>query len=159
MVEALHPGSFSSRFEEGESIMNNDKENINRRRTARITAVASGLLFSACSIVYLSVFQPQPNSSIAIGAVRTSLTLPNFLSQFGISFRFTHSFHKIVVAAPRYTEERTHYGYWVLVTVTVNYCILCFRPHILSVDSRKSRNSLFSIRSRATSFCMSCRGG
>ena len=37
--------------------MNNDKENINRRRTARITAVASGLLFSACSIVYLSVFQ------------------------------------------------------------------------------------------------------
>lgn len=57
MVEALHPGSFSSRFEEGESIMNNDKENINRRRTARITAVASGLLFSACSIVYLSVFQ------------------------------------------------------------------------------------------------------
>ena len=37
--------------------MNNDKENINRRRTARITAVASGLLFSACSIVYLSIFQ------------------------------------------------------------------------------------------------------
>ena len=37
--------------------MNNEKENINRRRTARITAVASGLLFSACSVVYLSVFQ------------------------------------------------------------------------------------------------------
>ena len=37
--------------------MSNEKENINRRRTARITAVASGLLFSACSVVYLSVFQ------------------------------------------------------------------------------------------------------
>ena len=57
MVEALHPGSFGSCLEEGQSIMNYEKENINRRRTARITAVASGLLFSACSVVYLSVFQ------------------------------------------------------------------------------------------------------
>ena len=57
MVEALHPGSFGSCLEEGKSIMNYEKENINRRRTARITAVASGLLFSACSVVYLSVFQ------------------------------------------------------------------------------------------------------
>ena len=37
--------------------MNNEKENINRRRTARIISVASGLLFSAFSITYLSVFQ------------------------------------------------------------------------------------------------------
>ena len=37
--------------------MNNEKENKNRRRTARIIAVASGLLFSAFSFPYLSVFQ------------------------------------------------------------------------------------------------------
>ena len=37
--------------------MNNEKENKNRRRTARIIAVASGLLFSAFSFTYLSVFQ------------------------------------------------------------------------------------------------------
>ena len=37
--------------------MNNEKENINHRRTARIIAVACGSLFSACSVVYLSVFQ------------------------------------------------------------------------------------------------------
>lgn len=37
--------------------MNNEENNINKRRTARITAVASGLLFSLFSIVYLSVFQ------------------------------------------------------------------------------------------------------
>ena len=37
--------------------MNNDKITINRRRTARIIAVASGLLFSVFSITYLSVFQ------------------------------------------------------------------------------------------------------
>ena len=39
--------------------MSNEKENINRRRTARIIAVASGLLFSTFSIVYLSVFQKE----------------------------------------------------------------------------------------------------
>ena len=37
--------------------MNSEKTTINRRRTARIIAVASGLLFSAFSITYLSVFQ------------------------------------------------------------------------------------------------------
>lgn len=37
--------------------MNNEKTTINKRRTARIIAVASGLLFSAFSITYLSVFQ------------------------------------------------------------------------------------------------------
>lgn len=37
--------------------MSKDNSNINRRRTARIIAVASGLLFSTFSLVYLSVFQ------------------------------------------------------------------------------------------------------
>ena len=37
--------------------MNNEKSNIHKRRTARIIAVASGLLFSVFSVVYLSVFQ------------------------------------------------------------------------------------------------------
>lgn len=39
--------------------MNKEKENILRRRTARIIAVASGLLFSVFSVVYLSVFQKE----------------------------------------------------------------------------------------------------
>ena len=39
--------------------MNNEKTNIHRRRTARIIAVASGLLFSVFSVVYLSVFQKE----------------------------------------------------------------------------------------------------
>ena len=37
--------------------MNNEKTNINKRRTARIVTVASGLLFVTFSIVYLAVFQ------------------------------------------------------------------------------------------------------
>ena len=37
--------------------MNNEKITIHKRRTARIIAVASGLLFSAFSFTYLSVFQ------------------------------------------------------------------------------------------------------
>ena len=39
--------------------MNSGNTNITRRRTARIIAVASGLLFSAFSVVYLSVFQKE----------------------------------------------------------------------------------------------------
>ena len=39
--------------------MNNEKSNIHKRRTARIIAVASGLLFSVFSVVYLSVFQKE----------------------------------------------------------------------------------------------------
>ena len=37
--------------------MNNEKTNINKRRTARIVTVASGLLFVTFSIVYLAIFQ------------------------------------------------------------------------------------------------------
>ena len=37
--------------------MSNEKENINHRRTARIIAVASGLLFSIFSFTYLAIFQ------------------------------------------------------------------------------------------------------
>ena len=37
--------------------MNNEKTNIHRRRTARIIAVASGLLFSVFSFTYLAIFQ------------------------------------------------------------------------------------------------------
>ena len=59
MVEALHPGSLGCSLEESESIMNNEKENINHRRTARIIAVASGLLFSVFGVVYLAVFQKE----------------------------------------------------------------------------------------------------
>lgn len=39
--------------------MNSGNTNLTRRRTARIIAVASGLLFSAFSVVYLSVFQKE----------------------------------------------------------------------------------------------------
>ena len=39
--------------------MNNEKENINHRRTARIIAVASGLLFSVFGVVYLAIFQKE----------------------------------------------------------------------------------------------------
>ena len=59
MVEALHPGSLGCSLEESESIMNNEKENINHRRTARIIAVASGLLFSVFGVVYLAIFQKE----------------------------------------------------------------------------------------------------
>ena len=39
--------------------MNNEKTNINKRRTARIIAVASGLLFSVFGVVYLAIFQKE----------------------------------------------------------------------------------------------------
>ena len=48
--------------------MNNEKENINHRRTARIIAVASGLLFSVFGVVYLAIFQKEVmvNSNLLI---------------------------------------------------------------------------------------------
>ena len=39
--------------------MSNEKENINRRRTARILTVACGLLFSIFSFTYLAIFQKE----------------------------------------------------------------------------------------------------
>ena len=41
----------------------------------------------------------------------------------------------------------------------IDDCILYLLPHILSTHCRKSRNNLFSIRNRSTSFCISCFGG
>ena len=58
MAEALHPGTFGSGIEKSEKLkMNNDNRNISHRRTARIITVASGLLFTAFSFVYLAFFQ------------------------------------------------------------------------------------------------------
>ena len=67
--------------------------------------------------------------------------------------------HKVVVATTGYFKELTHNRYRILVPVTIYYCILYLWPHILSADCRKSRNNLFSIRSRSSSFCTSCLGG
>lgn len=58
MAEALHSGTFGSGIEKSEKLkMNNDNRNISHRRTARIITVASGLLFTAFSFVYLAFFQ------------------------------------------------------------------------------------------------------
>ena len=74
-------------------------------------------------------------------------------------FRLTQPLHKVVVTATGYSKELAHDRYRILVPVTINYCIFYLWPHILSVDCRKSRNNLFSIRSRSNSFCASCLGG
>ena len=73
--------------------------------------------------------------------------------------RLSDSFYKIIVTAAGHTEESAHDGYRILVSVTIDHCIFYLWPHFLSVERRKSRNSLFSIRSRSTSFCISCFGG
>ncbi len=60
MVETLRSSPFGSGIEESESLiqtMNNESSNINKRRTARIITVASGLLFSAFSFTYIAIFQ------------------------------------------------------------------------------------------------------
>ena len=66
--------------------------------------------------------------------------------------------HIIVVSTPRYLKKFTHNRYWILVTMSVDNHKLCSRPHFLSLDCRKSRSNLFSIRSRSSSFCVFCQG-
>ena len=73
--------------------------------------------------------------------------------------RLVYLLYEVVITTSGYTEKLAHNSYWILTPVTMDDCILYLSPHILSVECRKSRNSLFSIRSRSSSFCISCLGG
>ena len=78
---------------------------------------------------------------------------------FCILLRLACPLYKIVVSTPGYFKKLTHNRYWILAAMTMDNSILYFGPHFLSMDCRKSRNSLFSILKRSSSFCVSCLGG
>lgn len=67
--------------------------------------------------------------------------------------------NKVIVTTPGYSKEFAHDGYRVLTPVTIDDCILYLWPHFLSMDCRKSRSNLFSIRNCFSSVSGFCLGG
>lgn len=63
--------------------------------------------------------------------------------------------YEIIVSASWYLKEAAHNGYWIFISVSVDYCVFCPWPHFLPVEYRKSRNNSFSIFSRLFSYLYS----
>ena len=100
-------------------------------------------------------FQPLPHPSVAVGMKAFDLLLPDCLGKGSILFRMLHPLYKAVIAASGHCKELAHDEYWILFSMTVNHRVLCLRAHFLSVDRRKSRSSLFSMRSYRISLACS----
>ena len=102
--------------------------------------------------INISVFLPFPYSSITMSPVILFLTFFYLSGQFCILHRLSLSFYKVVVTTLGHTEKFTHDRYRVFVLVTIEDSILHLRPHIFSVDCRKSHKNIFSI----FNFAISC---
>lgn len=103
-----------------------------------------------------AVSQPQP--PIAIGMKAFVLPLPNDFSKSSILFRASHRFYKAVIAAFGHPKELAQNKHRILLSVTVDYCILRLCSHFLSVDCRKSRSDSLSTRSLRISQACSATG-
>ena len=101
----------------------------------------------------ISLLQPQANSSISVGHTTPFLTFLNMLGQNCIPVCLVQTIDKCVISTPGYTKESTHNRNGIILSMTINHMILYARPHILPVNCRKSRNSLFSIRNCSISDC------
>ncbi len=58
-----------------------------------------------------------------------------------VCFRLAQETDKVIIAAPGYPEESSHYRNWILCSVKINDMILSSRPHFPFVNCRKSRKS------------------
>ena len=97
---------------------------------------------------YLLTLQPKPHSPVAVGIKAAFLLSPNEHRQFRILFRPVHFTYEIIITASGYAEETAHDRDGIFFPMSVNNVVLDLRPHLLSVDCRKSRSSLFSIFKR-----------
>ena len=93
-------------------------------------------------------FQPQPHPPVAVGAEAAFPLLCDEPRQSCILFRLTQAMDESIVAASGYCEEFAHDGHGILCSVTIDDLIFYPWSHFLPVQRRKSRSSLFSIRSR-----------
>ena len=82
----------------------------------------------------ISVFQPLPDPTVTVGFICLVLTLLYFLCQLCITLGLPNPSYKVIVAAPGYLKKSAHNGYRILVPVTIDNCVLYFRPHILSAS-------------------------
>ena len=95
--------------------------------------------------------EPPPHPPVAVCAVAMPLAFFYVSSQFLVPIWLSLPPYKAVIPTPGYLKELTHHCYRILKPVTVDNMIFYARSHFLPMDCRKSRSSLFSIRSRSNS--------
>ena len=100
----------------------------------------------------ISAFQPLPDPPVTVSLICLVLTFLNLLSKICVMLGPPKALNKVVVATPGHIEEFTHNRYRALIPVAMDDSIFYLWPHFLSIDSRKSRSSLFSMRSLSSSF-------
>ena len=103
--------------------------------------------------------EPPPHPPVAVCAVAVPLAFFYVSSQFLVPIWLSLPLYKAVIPTPGYLEELTHHCYRILKPVTVDNMVFYARAHFLPMDCRKSRSSLFSIRSRSNSVWPPCCGG
>mgnify|MGYP005780233899 CR=1 FL=1 len=96
---------------------------------------------------YILAFQPQPHPPVAIGTEAAFPLLCNEFRKSCVLLRSAKALDKTIIAASGYTKKRTHDGYWIFLPVSIYDVVFCPRPHFLPMNCRKSRSSLFSMRS------------
>ena len=104
----------------------------------------------------ISVSQPLPNTTVAIGLICPALAFLDCFCHCSIVIRLSEPLYKDVVTAPGYTEEFTHNRDWIFSTVAMDDGVFRLWPHFLSVDCRKSCSNFTSIWSRLFSYLHSC---
>ena len=93
-------------------------------------------------------FQPQPHPPVAICTETAFPLLRNHFRKSCVLLRPAQTMDKGIVAASGYSKEFTHDCYGVLCSVTIDDVVFYPCLHFLPAKRRKSRSSLFSIRSR-----------
>ena len=96
----------------------------------------------------LLTFQPKPHPTVSVG---TEAAFPLLCDEFGkscILFWSAKAMDKGIVAASGYSKKFAHDCHRALCSVTIYDMVFYRCPHLLPAKWRKSRSSLFSIRSR-----------
>lgn len=94
-------------------------------------------------------FPPLPHLSISASMKIFSLLLTNRFGKGGILFWTVHPLCRAVIVASGYRKEFAHDKYSVLVTVTVDYRMLCLASSFLPVACENSLSSSFPLSANA----------
>ena len=100
-------------------------------------------------------FQHQPHPAVSIGTKAVLSLLCDDLCKNRVFLRFAQTMYEIIASASGPLKEPAHNGYRIFVSVPVDHCVFCPRPHFLPMERRKSRNNSFPIFSRLFSYLYS----
>ena len=103
----------------------------------------------------IPAFRPWPHPPVAIGAEAALSLLGNDFCKSCVLPRSAKALDKLIIAAPEYFKEFAHNCYWILCSVPIDDVAFYPRHHFLPMNRRKSRSSLFSMRSYRISLACS----